>query len=125
MYIPMNQVMTFAALLYSFYSISIGDFDTSKWILPFKFAVPFDTTVIWKWYILWFINLNIGMMYATSVTLIPSYFISFCLYICGICDHFNLLIQRDAHVHRRSAKMFQQITNNICEAIRIQIKAFE
>lgn len=134
MYVPMNQIMTFASLFYSFYSISIGDFDTSKWILPFKFALPFDTRVLWKWYILWFINLNIGLMYATSVTLIPSYFVGFCLYICAICDHFKLLIKSiDKDLERDrlrqntkpSEKMFEQTKQKLCKAIRIQIKAFE
>lgn len=134
MYVPMNQIMTFASLFYSFYSISIGDFDTSKWILPFKFALPFDTRVLWKWYILWFINLNIGLMYATSVTLIPSYFVAFCLYICAICDHFKLLIKSiDKDLERdrlrqntkQFEKMFDQTKQKLCKAIRIQIKAFQ
>lgn len=88
----MNQQLFIASFLNAIYNISIGNFETSTWILPFTMSVPFKTEEIWKWFILLSIELQIGIVYSTSITSAVCYFLCCCLYITAICDHFNLIM---------------------------------
>lgn len=83
-----------AALLYSLYCIIVGNFDTSTWELPFTLWVPFDTTTVHGWYLLWFIQFSMGMSYSSSQTTITSYFVCCSYYIGAICGHFNSLMNQ-------------------------------
>lgn len=93
-FVFINQQMYIAALFFSFYCIIVGNFDTSKWILPFTLWVPFDTTQVHGWYLLWFIQFSMGMSYSSTQTTITSYFVSCAYYIGAICDHFNVLMEK-------------------------------
>lgn len=88
-----NESATLVSLCSSVFMVFTGNFDTSKLILPFTFAVPFDTETMWGWYLLWFIQLNVGVSYGKTMISITSYFICCCFYIETICDHFNLVIE--------------------------------
>lgn len=70
-----------------------GQMDTSKWILPFVISVPFDTSKFYGWYLLWFIQLNMSIAYTCVMLSITSYFVSCSVYICAICDHFDLIFK--------------------------------
>lgn len=82
-----------AAFFYPIYCIYAGKLDTSKWPLPFNMVVPFDTTTIQGWYLMWFIQINSAITYCLSVISTTSYFVACCLYIVATCDHFNFLIR--------------------------------
>lgn len=99
-----EQFISVSALVKSIIWICMGDFDTSAWTLPYDLAVPFDQISLWSWYLLWFIECNMGMVsYASSMVPVTVHFVCCCLYIFGICEHFELLIQTtwdDADLYR-------------------------
>lgn len=110
------------SLLYSFFSLEIGNYDASSWFLVFDFSALFKVKAIWKWYILWFDELCINYVYSAIIASIPAYFVSCCLYISGICDHFDTFFEQnptDTH------KANQTIKAILCKAIKIQVKAME
>lgn len=90
-YILWNECGFVGTLIYSMYCILTGDYDASKWPFPISIWVPFNETTLWGWYLLWFILFNMSMCYALCFIAITSYFVSCCLYIGAICDHFDLL----------------------------------
>lgn len=133
-YVAFNQASFVITLLFSVYFLFIGKFDSSKLLLPFNLILPFDTKTVLGWYILWFIEFNIGFSYVISMVGITSYFVCCCFYICTICDHFQWLLQSlEADVKRnQSEKNTQKHTQNLkkikekfLHAIEINIKAFE
>lgn len=91
-YILFHMQVFVAAFLYSMYCIYRGNFDTSIWPLPFNYAVPFDETTVWGWYLMWFIQTNSAISYVSGVLSTTSYFMACCLYIDAICNHFELLV---------------------------------
>lgn len=117
------------SLLYSFFCLEIGNYDASTWFLVFDFSALFKVKVIWKWYILWFDELCINYVYSAIIASIPAYFVSCCLYIRGICDHFDSLIeslQSDSEQNLIENQKTNQTTKAIlCDAIKIQVKAME
>lgn len=82
-----------AAVIYSFYCMWSGNFDTTTWLLPYNLYLPFDTSTIYLWYVLWLMQCYIGLVYSLSVTCVTTYFESCCLYIVALCEHSNALIQ--------------------------------
>lgn len=91
-YFPHNAFIM-AALLYSFYWIYVGQYDPTKWPLPLSLSVPFDSTTFLGWYLLWFIQFNTSSAYVLTMVTITSYFVSCSVYVCAICEHFNLLTE--------------------------------
>lgn len=83
--------MFVAAFIYSLFCLSTGNRDTSTWILPYTISVPFDTKTIHGWYMLWVIQTNIGVTYASIMISISSFFVCCCCYIAGMCEHFDCL----------------------------------
>lgn len=133
-FLLMDQMMTIASIFYSFYCIAVGNSDTSTWLLPFQFAVPFNPSIIWKWYILWIYNLLANLAYAGIITSVSSYFVCCCLYIQGICHHFDLLIdsiQNDVQQNQiettaiRYRQRSRQIWMKCCKLIDIHVNAVQ
>lgn len=133
-YMILHQFPVISALANSFYCMSTGNFDTSTWLLPVPVYVPFDIAIIRNWYAVLFFHLNGGSAYIYITTLIASSFIAFCLYICAMCDHFDLLIrstQRTIETNEdeknpiESQKRIQLITETLCNAIKLQNKTLE
>lgn len=133
-FLLMDQLMTIASIFYSFYCLYAGNLDTSTWLLPFQFAVPFETKTVWKWYILWVYNLKANLAYAGIITSVSSYFVCCCLYIQGICNHFNLLIQslqNDVEQYKKDTnpkimqEKSQSIKKTFCKAIEAHVTALE
>lgn len=123
-----------AALFYSFYCMFIGNFDTSTWILPYTVSVPFSTKEIWKWYILWFLQTNMGFTYSLSTVISSAHFVCSCFYIGAICNHFNLLIeyiQKDVLLYEEEKNrvkcqyLRKNITKTLTQAVKLHVKAFE
>lgn len=133
-FVLMDHALTAASLFASFYSIAIGNLDASTWIVTFNLVVPFDTTNLYGWYLLWILNFHCNFVYASCLASTSAYFVSFCLYIGGIVNHFNLLIdavqtnsklnQSEKNPHKFQ-KRYQQIKIYMYMAVDIQVKIFE
>lgn len=133
-YVPLNQIMLIGPLLSTFYCVFIGNFDTSTWKLPFDHAVPFNTKNIWKWYLLWIFQFNVGLFYAALISGLTAYFTCFCFYINGIGNHCDMLVaslQSNVDQNRTNPNLQQyrkyssEIKKELCKVIEIHVKAFE
>lgn len=132
---PVCHQLTFiAALANSFYSICIGNLDTSTWPLPFNLVVPFDTKLIWGWYLLYLLQFCISLAYITSMVSVTSYFVSCCFYIEAICTHFARQIQLaqemvDQNEIMENSKNRQlnetELVKQIHEAVDLHVNSFE
>lgn len=87
-----HQCSFLAALFYSFYCIAVGNFDTQTYFIPLHVSLPFNTKILWKWYLLWFSEFNMGFAYAISLVAVTSYFVSCCFYLSAVCAHVNFVI---------------------------------
>lgn len=112
-YIVINQCQFVSSIVFSIFDMLNGNLDTSEWSLPFDMIAPFDTSVIWKWYILWFIQFNIGFAYVSGITLITTYFVCCCLYIGAICEH-------SEHLFESIAEEVQQVLPRIERTHRLR-----
>lgn len=133
-YVCINQVMMVVSLCFSIFHLLVGNFDTTTWILPFSNYVPFDTRVVYNWYLQWAYQFSISLVYASVISSLTAYFTSCCLYILGICDHFDLLIQSlqiDAEKNRieenpmKYWKNSLKIKEKLCKLVEIHIEALE
>lgn len=129
-----NHAMTFAALAYSLYSIAIGNYDTSNWILPLDLFVPFGIESLFGWYSLWTFNLLLNFVYGACLSSTIIHFLCCCSYIEGICGHLQLVIQslqrqirkmRTEKIALKNPKNIKEIAESLCKAVEIQVKAFE
>lgn len=126
--------MAVVSLFFSIYSVYVGNVDTSKYYLPFRFAVPWNTKPYFGWFMLWFYNLNAGIVYAAVIASVTAYFVCCCFYINGICDHFDLLIyslEEDLERNQfendpiKYQKLCRKVKETLCKAIDSQVKALE
>lgn len=129
-----NESAFVGPLVYSFYCIWSGGYDISEWNLPFNIIVPFDTTNLLGWYLLWLYQFNVSLFYSSSFTVITSFFMSCCLYIGGICDHFDFLcnsVIEDVERNRtekdpkKQHNRNQDIRENIGRMLQLHVKMFE
>lgn len=132
--ILLNVMSLTGPLLHSFFCLITGVYDTSKWIVPFKFVVPFDTRPIWKWYMQWIYGLISILAYTGTMASLSAHFISCCLYIQGICRHFELIIdsiQDDVRQNEIETKPSQyrmrslEIKMKTCKLVGTHINAVE
>ena len=91
-YVPLNQIMMIVSLFASFYNIFTGNLDTSTWNIPCNMVVPFNTKIIWKWYVLLAFQSSISFCYASITSGLTAYFTCCCFYIIAVCDHCDMLI---------------------------------
>lgn len=133
-YVFSHQTMIMCSLLYSVYCICHGNFDTSTWPLIFNMVVPFDTSTIWGWYLLWFLQFNIGLSYALCVVSVASYFMSCCFYITSICDDFkflmrsintNIKLNQNEKNPREHEKNSRKIQNQMHKLVELHVKMYE
>lgn len=110
----------------------MGTFDPSALPLPYYMIVPFDTTTIWGWYLLWFIQCMMSSTYAVCVLSTTSYFICNCIYIGTICEHFDLLfasLEKDVEQIRNRNSNFIRLRDKalkcLHQAIEIHVKVYE
>lgn len=71
----------------------MGDYNTEEWNLPYTLVVPFDKTKLWNWYLLWFLQCNMGFSYTSSMVPVTVYFVCCCVYVFGVCEHFGILMK--------------------------------
>lgn len=121
-------------LIYALFCIASGNYDTSKWNLAVYVVVPYDQTSVWGWFLTWFIILFMACAYALCMTTITSLFVSCCYYIYAMCDHFSVLInsvsltveQMQTQVTKsKIRKLRQQMHNQLCDMIKLQVKIYE
>lgn len=133
-YVHCEQFIYASALVKSIISICMGDFDTSAWNLPYTLVVPFDKTKLWSWYLLWFIQCNMGFSYTSSMVPVTVYFVCCCVYVFGICEHFELLIQatwNDAemyHAEKNPIKrniLYRKLQKTLTDAIDAHVNLYE
>lgn len=133
-YVPINVGVAVAALFHSIYCILIGNYDTSAWILPVELIVPFSTQSIWGWYLLWFINFNIMFFYSADMSSITAYFLSCCVYIGAISDHFDLLynsivddVERNQNEKNpiKYGRRYQKIKEQMSKLVEVHVHLFE
>lgn len=106
-YIFCEYVVYIVTFSVSVYNILSGNFDTSTWLTTYNLVLPFNTRRIWKWYLQFFIHFNMGMSYSSCNIPTTSFFVSCCMYIGAISDHFVLSIRS---FNKKIKKM--QETNN-------------
>lgn len=100
------QVSIFSALISGLFNIYMGDSDPSTWSLPFMIVSPFDTNSILGWFLTWFYEFNMSVMYFTYLFTTCSHFLCCCYYIIAICDHFSTII------HSIKVRKEKNIQNN-------------
>lgn len=79
-------------LTYALICIAFGNYDTSRWYLPFAMVSPFDQTSVVGWILTWMIQVSEAISYALPMSLVTSYFVSCCYYINSMVEHTNLMI---------------------------------
>lgn len=92
--LPPITLIHLVTLLNSIYSICIGNFDTTTWLLFFDMVVPFSIETICGYYAMWLFQTNVDLVYSLIMISITSHFISGCLYIHAICDQFKYLMHQ-------------------------------
>lgn len=133
-YIILNQSMYTAAVIVSVYDMLNNNYDTSNWLLPW--GVPFDTAnlSVFQWYLLWFTQFSFGLAYSSSTLTVTSFFVSGCLYLGGLCDHFTFLtesIGNDFKLNENENNLvkynirIQLIREKLCKAIRVHMNLNE
>lgn len=123
------------AIIEAAFDICFGNVNTSNWDTPFNVVVPFSTNSIWGWFLRWFFELSASFAYVITAASITSYFVSFCLYIDAICNHFNLLINSTPRIkesikgtkisQKQQVKMRRKIFKQIHRAIKLHNELFE
>lgn len=130
----LNQIVHVGTLLYSFYNINIGNFDTTTWVLAFRVYIPFETSEIVAWYLEWLLVFGTCVSYYLCQSTITTHFVCCCIYLMGICDHFDFTynsvmdcseqIQHEKNPQRHKEKC-HQIWERLCKSVNIHNKAFE
>lgn len=131
-YIIMLLFVFMALFILSIYFIFMGTFNPSALLLPYYMSVPFDTKTISGWYLLWFIQCMMSSTYAVCVLSTTSYFVCTCIYICTICEHFDLLfasLERDIEQIQDQNSNFIGLRHKALKclhhAIEIHVKVYE
>lgn len=130
-FIFMNQIIFTAPLFVSIYFIFIGNFDTSTWALPLHMIVPFSRETIYGWYLLWFIQWCMGILYGLCTVIITAFFVCCCYYINGLCDHFNITVQSMSNIKsiqmksRMNRNTEQEVTRKLCKALKVHVDLIE
>lgn len=123
-----------AAIVVSVCGMLNGDYDTSKWLLPW--SVPFDTNnlTVFQWYLLWFTQFSFGFAYSSSTLTVTSFFVCGCFYLTALCDHFTFLIETIKsylEINQNEEKPVEQkraaqvIGEIFCEAIELHNRIYE
>lgn len=82
------------AVIYSSVCMWYGNFDTSTWFIPMKFAVPFNTATIGGWYVALLVKVVIIWVFIVVITALLTYLLSVCWYVKALRDHFESFFQK-------------------------------
>lgn len=130
---PLPAVLV-VSLLYSFYCMYVGNYNTATWNLPYLISVPFDESQVWGWYLKWLIECNLAGFYSFGMIMITSHFIGCCYYLDAICDHFDcVMASLNCDVQQikletkpiEYAKIYRRISEKLARAVRVHVKLYE
>lgn len=126
--------MFLVAIFKSTFDIICGNYDTSAWDLPFRMSLPFNIDSVLGWFLSLFIQLNTSITYVLIMIPVTTYFMSCCLYLQTICDHFDMLIdtvKNNVEINQMEKNIFKykkrelQIKEHLCHAIKIHCNVYE
>ena len=121
-------------LTYALICIAFGNYDTSRWYLPFAMVSPFDQTSVVGWLLTWIIQVSEAISYALPLSLVTSYFVSCCYYINSMVEHTNLMINsvttdvERMQTEKRSQEigiLRHRVTTQLSNVIKIHNKIYE
>lgn len=133
-YVLLHNATLLVGLGIALCSIANGKYDWSVWMKFFDMHIPFvHNTTINDWFIMWFIQFNMCVSYASSLIAIITYFINSACYVGALCDHFNMLltpiedptIEDNPNQKISADKIHQQIKNQLRDAIKFHIEILE
>lgn len=133
-YIFCEYVVYIVTFSVSVYNILSGNFVTSTWLTTYNLVLPFNTRCIWKWYLQFFIHFNMGMSYSSCNIPTTSFFVSCCMYIGAISDHFVLSIRsfnkkikkmQETNNSRSYRKLYIIVEEKLRKSIEIHNKLYE
>lgn len=127
---------------HSFYSMWMGNFDTSTWFTALQMSVPFDTSTVFGWYMKYLNQVWASIVFnLVTSTLIP-YFANCCCYIGACSEQFKSNYKHLSHDFlkflERSSKSnapstdnnqirptMSEIQSQLTDLVRFHIKMFE
>lgn len=92
-FVLLVQSVFVIALFHSVYCICVGNFDTSTYFLPMKFAPPFNIDSLFGWYPFLAFQFVSSLTYFCGTVVATGYFVCCCFYVGALCDHFDYLIE--------------------------------
>lgn len=110
-----DQLAYVVGFFYSIYFILTGQFDTTAWPMWFELPVPFDTTLIWGWYLYLLAIAIFDLMYMLCMISVSTYFMSCCCYLEAMCKHIDCIVHSvqlkfdkyNNEIDSRKRKVFQ------------------
>lgn len=126
--------MYLISFMTSVYSLAVGNYDTSTWLSTYSLVLPFSAESVVGWYARYIIQSNMGFTYASSMVPVTCFFVSCCVYIGAICEHFNQCIQATsddadeiqmAKDSRKYKLLCHKLEEKICRSIKLHTKLFE
>lgn len=134
-YYGCGHVSTFStAFIGAIFDIYNGNSDTSAWNLAFNLLLPFDTQSIFGWFLDWFFQFYMSIIYALCTILITSHFACFCYYIIATCNQFGLMIEalhfdckqiRKEKNMQKCSEMWKNAREKLQEAIEMHVQIYE
>lgn len=133
-YVLLHNATLLFGLGAAVYSIVNGKYDWWLWMKFFDMRIPFvHNTTINDWFIMWFIQFNMCVSYASSLIAIITYFINCACYVGALCDHFNMLlspIEVEANKTKQKQKIspekvHQRMKEQLSDAIKFHIEILE
>lgn len=131
LYVILHTLEFGVLLVYVLVCIAIGINNPSSWPLFFKLYLPFNEYEnILNWFAAWFLQFNLSFGYSIVMTSVTSYFVSCSIYINGMCDHFNLLMQSVKEHTKRyqtetNVESLLQVVQILTTAIQLHVKTIE
>lgn len=78
---------------YSIYFILIGQYDASTWPRWYALPVPFDTALIWGWYLYFLAAAIFDLIYILLMVSATAHFVGCCYYIEAMCKHIDRIVR--------------------------------
>lgn len=88
-----------------------GNFDVENLVLPYNMEMPFNTTTILGWYMLWFVYASMSFAFVSILVPVTGYFVSCYHYIAALYEHIEILatkIDRDIEVASAEQNIFKR-----------------
>lgn len=129
-----EQAMYIISFATSIYSLVVGNYDTSTWLSTYSLVLPFSADSVLGWYARYAIQSNMGFTYASSMVPVTCFFVSCCVYIGAIAEHYHrwidstnqdadqLQMATNSHKYRQLCFKLEQ---KISRSIKLHNKLFE